>query len=421
MRVCPFFGIIALCAASRRRAKGLKRLNILEQMNLNLHALVIFRNVLNDKVMAKAIGLLSVSAGAPLAQAAAYSAFAAALFQENENLTDYLLNLILQDENVYALRRAQNRPISGVLEETLLNELKALEAFSRLTAAQVRAFMEFDGYLPIWQTRDVDFTAAYRKRMEGISTYGYGVFSKYSMFTAADGAIEPVLLPDPIRLSDLKGYESERQAVIDNTLALLSGKPAANVLLYGDAGTGKSSCVKAIANEYADCGLRLIEVPQKQVCRIPRIIERIYENPLKFILFIDDLSFAGDNDDFTALKAMLEGSVSAKAPNLAVYATSNRRRLLKETFSARSGDDIHESETIQEMGSLSERFGLSVGFFKPGRDLYLEIVHALRERYGIRMDPPNLNAQAERYALSRGGRSPRVARQFMEHVKRMEE
>ena len=206
--------------------------------------------------------------------------------------------------------------------------------------------------------------------------------------------------------------------VVNNTLTLLSGKPAANVLLYGDAGTGKSSTVKAIINEYQTKGLRLIEISKRQVADIPVVIEKLRKNPLKFILFIDDLSFSQENDDLYELKAALEGSVSAKSANVAIYATSNRRHLIKETFSDRQGDDVHRNETMQEMWSLSDRFGLRVGFMAPNKDLYLKIVHELKDMYKVHISDEELDLLAEQYAI--GGRSPRVARQFIEHLKSIE-
>ncbi|MEG2597185.1 MAG: ATP-binding protein [Oscillospiraceae bacterium] len=227
--------------------------------------------------------------------------------------------------------------------------------------------------------------------------------------------------PDEVRLSELSGYDREHQEVIDNTCALLNGKPAANTLLYGDAGTGKSTTVKAVANEFKDQGLRLIELKKKQLHQIPKLVDYLSHNPLKFILFIDDLSFTKDDDDFAALKAILEGSVSVKANNLVVYATSNRRHLVKENFSDRDGDEIHANDTREEMISLSDRFGLTITFIKPGKDLYLDIVRDLTHQYAIQMDTELVLKEAERFALSRGGRSPRVAKQCVEHLKSMED
>ena len=172
-------------------------------------------------------------------------------------------------------------------------------------------------------------------------------------------------------------------------------------------------------NEFKDRGLRLVEVTKKQFGYLPDLVDSIGKNPLKFILFIDDLSFAEENDDFYALKAVLEGSVSAKTNNMVVYATGNRRHLIKETFSDRDEDDVHRNETIQELVSLSARFGLTVGFFRPGKKLYLDIVRKLKEQYKLNINDDELEIQAERFAIS--GRSPRTARQLIEYLKSIEQ
>ena len=236
------------------------------------------------------------------------------------------------------------------------------------------------------------------------------------MFVVKDSVVVPVKYPDEIKLSQLIGYTKQRQLIIDNTLALINGKPASNVLLTGDAGTGKSSSVKAIANEYRDRGLRIIEVRKDQLRDIPLLIDNLSKNPLKFILFIDDLSFATDDDSFGALKAILEGSVSARADNIVIYATSNRRHLVKEKFSDRNGDDVHRNDTVQELVSLSERFGLKIAFSKPNKAEYLEIVHGLAEQYRLDMTQEELDMEAERFAVGRSGRSARAAKQFIDKM-----
>ena len=195
---------------------------------------------------------------------------------------------------------------------------------------------------------------------------------------------------------------------------MLSGKPAVNVLLYGDAGTAKSSSVKAIANEFAADGLRLVEVKKNQLYQIPALLDSLAQNPLKFILFIDDLSFSANDDNFAALKAILEGSVGGRSQNVVVYATSNRRHLIKETLSDRSGDDIHEADTRQELMSLSARFGLTVTFQRPDKVRFEEILLDLAKQYGVQMPSDQLFIKGEAFAIRAGGRSPRVARQFIE-------
>ena len=271
--------------------------------------------------------------------------------------------------------------------------------------------------LPAWNTSETDFLSAYRETLENLPKKGYGIYAKYHVFTVADGHLVPVRHPDPQRLSELSGYEEERSRIITNTLALIEGRPAVNALLYGDAGTGKSSTVKAIANEYADRGLRLIEVKKNQLYQIPDLMDSLSSNPLKFILFIDDLSFSSNDNDFAALKAILEGSVNSHSPNLIVYATSNRRHLIKESFADREGDDLHLADTMQELLSLSARFGLTVTFSRPNKDLYIQIVQDLAALYELDIDRDELIRKAESFAIRSGGRSPRTAKQLIEQLK----
>ncbi|MBQ6948951.1 MAG: ATP-binding protein, partial [Firmicutes bacterium] len=246
---------------------------------------------------------------------------------------------------------------------------------------------------------------------------GYGIFAQYHMFSINDGEIVPIKHPDPQRLDQLSDYEMERNKVIRNTEALLTGGPASNVLLYGDAGTGKSSTIKAIANAYKDQGLRMIEVKKNQLYQIPDIVETLSNNPLKFILFIDDLSFTSNDDDFAALKAILEGSISGKSSNLVIYATSNRRHLIKETMTERQGDELHLNDTMQELMSLSARFGLIITYQRPDKKVYVSIVKHLAKQYGIEMDEELLIQKAEAHAIRANGRSPRTAKQFIELLK----
>lgn len=382
-----------------------------------LNALVIFRNLLEDKVMQKLLALYQSLSEDSVEKVSRYASFASELFIKSQNLTDYLLDCILCDENFYITGLAQGKKFSAGIEKCLESELEILEEISQTDAKNIASRLEYGGYLPVWETRNANFVEAYRERIKNLGTNGYGKYSKYHMFTVEEGGrIVPVKNPDSIGIQDLKGYDEERKEVIDNTLSLLKGGPAANVLLYGDAGTGKSSTVKAIANNYKDRGLRLIELKRGQLHLVPVIISNICDSCLKFIIYIDDLSFTKNEDDFGALKAVLEGSVVAKPGNTVIYATSNRRHLIRETFSDRNGDDIHINETIQELSSLSERFGLMVYFGKPGREQYLNIVYDLADEFKLEMDKEELSDQAERYALRRGGRSPRIARQLIEKL-----
>jgi len=376
-------------------------------------SVTIFRNLKNDIVVSSLIRILETDKNNITDFLSCYSDLTAALYSHNANLSEYILKILLEDENLYITAKAQNKPIDSYIEETAEYELGLFRKLSEITPQELADAFDYNGFIPKWRTSDIDFLSEYRNRINNIGKYGYGLYSKYIMFILKNGKTVPVKHPDAQKLSQLYGYERERKAVIDNTIALLEGKPAQNVLLCGDAGTGKSSTVKAVVNEFADRGLRLIEITKQQLRDIPHIIDSICKNPLKFILFIDDLSFSSDDDCFGALKATLEGSVSARADNIAIYATSNRRHLIKESFSDRDGDDIHRNDTIQQLISLSARFGLTITFTKPDKTAYLDIVKGIAEKYNINTDNEQLAVQAEAFALAGSGRSPRTAKQFV--------
>lgn len=244
---------------------------------------------------------------------------------------------------------------------------------------------------------------------------GSGYFARANAFTIIDGMPQPIANPDPIRLSDLKGYAVQKKAIRDNTLSLLAGKNANNILLYGDKGCGKSSTVKAIANEYADRGLKIIEMPMDQIKQFPAICSMIERSPFTFILFLDDLSFTAEDERFVALKAFIEGGVAGKPHNMAIYATSNRRHIIRENFSDRNGDDVHVRDAMQSASSLSDRFGIEITFSNPVKNEYLYIVDRLAEDYGLDLPEERLHLLAERFAIRKNGRSPRTARQFITH------
>ena len=346
----------------------------------------------------------------------AYADFVSDLYRHHNDLGTYVLTLVFEDENICMIKKGKNEEISEKMLSCLHNELSALEEISQISSDEVKALIDYDGFLPDWDNTAYDFRAEYSTRIDNVDKFGYGIYAKYYMFIVKDGNIVPVKHPDEVKLSQLIGYEVQRKMIIDNTLALLRGKPASNVLLTGDAGTGKSSSVKAIANEYRKEGLRIIEIRKDQLRDIPTVIDSLSSNPLKFILFIDDLSFESDDDNFGALKAILEGSVSARTQNIAIYATSNRRHLVKENFSDRNGDDVHRNDTVQQLISLSERFGLKISFSKPLKDEYLKIVAGLASQNGLTIPEEKLFAEAEQFAIAKSGRSARAAKQFIDKM-----
>lgn len=389
-------------------------MNIRELSN-HLESLVIFRAVLDDAVVARlrtALGALEAGERT----VGALADFESALFAHTCDWTQYLLETVLEDENL-CVRRRSPLPAQPALRACLARELDFLTELGALTLSRLLAMAnaeEAGQFLTPWEVSDADFAAAYEARAAQAGQRGYGMFAKYHVFTVSDGALVPVRCPDGQTLAELPGYEREREKVISNTRALLAGTGAANVLLYGDAGTGKSSTVKAIANAFAPEGLRLVEVKKHQLYQIPALMDELSRNPLKFILFIDDLSFTAGDDNFAALKAILEGSVSGSPRNIAVYATSNRRHLVKEAFTDRDGDELYAADTRQEMMSLAARFGLTVTFLRPEKQRFREILLALAPQYGVDCPEEQLVERAEAFALRAGGRSPRVARQFLQ-------
>ena len=390
----------------------------LSSLSLRLHALSVFRSLLDDPVI-KALGLYLDTCredGDDAKKIDSYAAFVSALYATGaENIGAYVQNLVFDLENAYVRCVGRGEQPGAALCDTVEAELETLQAVASLTPEMLTTDLAVYPR-PLFEAGEVDIPAGYAARVRDIHTLGYGMYAKYHMFYVEGGAITPVRHPDPVQLSDLIDYERERNIILDNTRALLSGKPAANILLTGDAGTGKSSTVKAVANALYTQGLRILEVRKEQLHGIPALLDELSANPLKFILFIDDLSFSGNDDDYSALKAILEGSVSAKSSNVVIYATSNRRHLMRESFADRDGDDIHRNDTMQEILSLSERFGIQLRFQRPDKETYLAIVTHLAHAAGVTMDQEALALAAERFALGRGGRSARAAKQFVDSL-----
>ena len=388
----------------------------LNELHIRLNSLAIFRALLRDPVVSALLDYLNSREKATSEAVSKYAAFVSALYgTEKRTLAGYIQHIVNNDENAYIRMIGRGAQPWPEMETQVEQELQILQAVADLTPEALRERLNWDGYLPVFATKQLNLVDSYHERCANIHRFGYGIYAKHIMFFIGENnRIVPVINPDQTRLSSLIDYKREQQIILDNTVALLEGKPAANILLTGDAGTGKSSTVKAVVNELHDRGLRILEVRKEQLHAIPAILDELNTNPLKFILFIDDLSFQKDDDNFSALKAILEGSVSAKSRNVVIYATSNRRHLVKESFSGRDGDDVHRNDTIQEIISLSERFGIQVTFQKPNKETYLGIVRHLAQEKGVTMDAGELDMLAERYALGRGGRSARAATQFID-------
>ncbi|MBQ0064975.1 MAG: ATP-binding protein [Firmicutes bacterium] len=386
---------------------------------IKLNSLTIFKNVLAQPSISRLQQFFKVRQDGVVEDIVrAYSDFVYAIYAENVNFSDLVFRAVVEDENIYVKLRAAKEEINPLLQEAVDNELQILQEVSMLNSDDLMDdIRRYAVFLPKWETAEIDFAKEYEARMVDILKYGYGMYAKHHMFHIKDGQISPIRFPDGQRLADITDYQKEKDQLIKNTKALLNGVACSNALLYGDAGTGKSSTVKAIVNEFKSEGLRLIEVKKQQLYQIPDIVEELSGNPLKFILFIDDLSFTSNDENFAALKSILEGSVSALGNNVVIYATSNRRHLMKEDFQSRKGDDIHLNDTIQETMSLSSRFGLTIIYNKPAKNVYLHIVHELAEKEDLGLTLEELDVRAEAYAIRHQGRSGRTAKQFIELVK----
>ena len=255
--------------------------------------------------------------------------------------------------------------------------------------------------------------------------YGVGMFGLNKAFRiSADGRDEVMFHPinnmDTVMLEDLVGYERQKQKLIDYTMAFVQGKKANNVLLFGDSGTGKSTSIKAIVNEFYPQGLRMIEIYKHQFKDLSTVIARIKNRNYKFIIYMDDLSFEEFEVEYKFLKAVIEGGVETRPDNILIYATSNRRHLIKENWSDRDdmehNNGMHRSDTMEEKLSLVNRFGVTICYSKPSQKEYFHIVTELSRRAGIKMEEKELCAKANQWELSHGGISGRTAQQFVNYL-----
>jgi predicted AAA+ superfamily ATPase len=251
--------------------------------------------------------------------------------------------------------------------------------------------------------------------------YGTGLFAEYRAFRWQSGQLVGIRHPDPVKLTELVGYESQRDALLKNTKFLLAGYPALHVLLYGSRGSGKSSLVKGLLNESGTGNLRLVEVAKSDLRDLSEIVEQLRGVPQKFVIFVDDLSFEEDDDAFKALKVVLEGNLTARSQNVVVYATSNRRHLIREFFAdrplTRDNEEIHAWDTVQEKLSFSDRFGLTLTFEPADQNTYLNIIRHLAAQAEIPLSQEDLEYRALQWATRHNGRSGRTARQFIDFLK----
>ena len=360
----------------------------------------------------------------------------------------YLTDILVNDENSYSCAAEMRGYADGTLNRAALHDLrifKELYDFDLLKMAEALGADDFDIVLSyeagereshVYNTRICSRICALVQKLSGSRTaeemkdtltqfygeYGVGKFGLHKAFRVAraDGLvrIEPVSKTAHVCLSDLVGYELAKKKLIENTEAFVNGKKANNCLLYGDAGTGKSTCIKALANEYYSKGLRIIEVYKHQFQDLNEVVAQIKNRNYKFIIYMDDLSFEEFEIEYKYLKAVIEGGLEKKPDNVLIYATSNRRHLIRENFRDREerDEDLHINDTVQEKLSLSSRFGVTIYFGSPDMKQFQEIVRRLAEKEEIELPEQELLAKANQWELSHGGLSGRTAQQFIDHI-----
>ena len=343
-----------------------------------------------------------------------YSQIISALLLSGKTLSEYLKDVLIFSDSPVMYEVAKNpTPLNiAALEYDLgvINQI-ALTSSKELKEELAKHFdHDMFNVLPDYECGEFFYDSEYF--LNYTRDNGSGIFEKYKAFSYSGGLIPkltPIEYPDQIRLQDLKNYEEQRSQVVENTLCFLNDKPAQNVLLYGDRGTGKSATVKAVLNEFDE--LRMVEVSKNDISLLPQLFKELKTKPMKFIVVIDDLAFAENDDRFSILKAVLEGSLSQKPENVLIYATTNRRKIVRETAADR---EISGADAIDESMSLADRFGLIVTFVKPDKRVYLEIVSKLAADVGISIPEEKLFDAAERFAIRHTGRSPRTAKQFVD-------
>ncbi len=371
----------------------------------------------------------------------------------NDNLWhNYLTFLLAMTETPFTLVSEKTGRVEGSVNEFVLNDLEIFRQlfsydFSRLEKKlDLHCFSIIENYHSVVKkerifnkevsdkVRDLslkleecrDAAGMYSRVTEFYRDYGVGMLGLNRAFRVNEsasgdsGLLKPITAVSGIRLEDLVGYEIQKKKLMENTEAFVRGRSANNVLLYGDAGTGKSSSIKAILNMYYPEGLRMIELYKHQFKYLSPVISSIKNRNYRFIIYMDDLSFEDFETDYKYLKAVIEGGLEPRPENVLIYATSNRRHLIRENFSDRPSlddDDVHRSDSMQEKLSLSDRFGVTIGYFRPNQKQYYEIVTRLAGlRKEIDISEEELIDGARRWELNHGGFSGRTAMQYVDYL-----
>lgn len=384
----------------------------------------IFKNVLKDETISSFVKFLNAlnNNEKPEELLKYYSDFIYSLYNinENQNLYEHLKHLIYIDENILSKGCSDCIKNNLQLLDTARYELSLFDEILTFDHKLIQDILK-DKYPDLSDVID-HIPSFYSKKEQNfdlsdiLSAYekqGYGIFSCYSAFKyVGRNEIKPIEYYDPITFDDLKNYEYQQDVILQNTKAFLENKEANNILLYGDRGCGKSSTVKALINEFADYNLKIIQIYKESIIYLAELYEKLRNLPVKFIIFADDLSFEEDDKNFSSIKAALEGSLSNRPENTIIYATTNRLHLVKESFSSREGSEIHYNDTIDEAVSLSDRFGITLTFSSLTKNEYLDIVKQIANDCCVEIDD-KLFKEAEKFAMQKSIRTPRVARQFI--------
>ena len=389
-------------------------------LRAQLRGLSAFRSLLDTPMLKDALQLLDAAARRDGEGAlAAYDQMFYRLKAEGySGLGTWMWDTLRYTETPYGDLAGSGRSDSE-LEGAARRDVDALLQLARLGAEDIRValkpilteeYVSVLDSLPAWET-GVPFTfeelsAFYREN-------GAGLYAKYRAFLWEEGQLVPVADPDCPHPVELLGYDQQRKQVLDNTRLLVEGKPSNNVLLFGDGGTGKSATVKSMLYLPGMENLRLIEIQKENLVGMPRLIRSLAGRRQSFILFIDDLAFDQDDKTYSSLKTILEGGLEKRPLNVAIYATSNRRHLVRQTFSDRAGDEVDAFETISEKTALAERFGLRIPYMTMSKSEYLALIDHLAGLYHVEMNREVLHAKAMEWEIRHAGRTPRVARQFI--------
>ncbi len=392
----------------------------IETLRFALGGVAAYRHILETPELGLVRGLLDKLArgdGAGAAEDYA-SLFFALRCGRYAGLGDWLHDQLRYTESPYA-QLVEEGGSDTALEEAARRDVALFTQLCRLDCGQLISAMAQTGEtgllpvlegLPRWPAVcPFSFDAL----TEFYRTHGSGLFARSRAFLWDDGELFPVEEPDCPGPDEMLGYELQRDQVIANTQALLEGHQVNNVLLFGDSGTGKSATVKSLLSRPGFEDLRLIEVQKEGLADMPRLIRTLGGRRLKFILFIDDLAFDQDDTTYSAMKTILEGGLERRPANVAIYATSNRRHLVRQTFSDRAGDEVDAIETSQEKTSLAERFGLRIPYLALNRAGFLDLVEQMAAQSGITMDRQALRAGADRWEMRHPGRTPRTAKQYI--------